>query len=321
MRQEEYEDWLLSVARGAANGEEYAAMSGHVDADLKSFVHQFIRRKVRSGEWGQDTKRSRSAVLIAFYESTTVTDITRVRERHVVEFVGRKRSDGIAVSHGTRRNRLSTLRTFLDWAVRQGAITRNPADDISIGRAPKRLPRYLSEQEVAALVGACRDARDLAMLVLPLQTGMRRIELARLEIPDLDWATNTIDIRGKGDDDRRRPLPAEAGELLRRYLAQYPAPDGPVFRSYKTGRGLTPGGISRVMGRVFEDSGIKEHRWDGKSLHACRHTMISDVLVAHGPWAAKEAGGHRSWQAFGIYTRGMVSDELREAMEGRRYAS
>ena len=112
LRGRDYEEWLLSMVRGAANGEECTAMSATVDHDLVKLVHQFIRRKVRSGEWGADTRRSRSAVLIDLYESTRFADITRIRERHLVDFIGRKRSDGAPVSHGTLRNRLGVARVL-----------------------------------------------------------------------------------------------------------------------------------------------------------------------------------------------------------------
>ncbi|MEM9610195.1 MAG: tyrosine-type recombinase/integrase [Actinomycetota bacterium] len=232
------------------------------------------------------------------------------------------RRDKQPASHGTRTARLSAAKGLFKWCVRQELVRTSPAAHVTAGRPPQRVPRHLTPDEIRLLLcEGCADHRDRAIIVTSLQVGMRRGELVRMDIEDVDWSTGILLIHGKGNRERRRPLPDEAAEMLQRLLAEYPAAEGPVFRSYKTGRRLTVAGMAHVTRLIFERSGIKRRAFDGKTLHACRHTMVSEVLATHGPWAANEAAGHESWSSFSYYARGMVSDELRQAMEGRRYAS
>lgn len=291
------------------------------DRTTKRAVTTYLRLRTRSGVWAPRTAATYSDYLIDFTR-TAPARLGRIREHHVVDYVGKPRRDGRPASHALRRIRLATLRGFFAWCAAQRYVRIDPAAHVSIGRAPRRVPRDLSAEEVAALIcDGCTDRRDLAIIVSALQLGMRRIELVRWNVEDIDWRSASVLIHGKGGIERSRPLTDECGEVVNAYLAEHPATDGPLFRSYRTGRRLSAAGMSDITRAIFERSGVKRRPYDGKSLHACRHTMISDVLAEHGPWAAKEAGGHESWSAFSVYARGMISDELREAMEGRRYAS
>ena len=60
--------------------------------------------------------------------------------------------------------------------------------------------------------------RDFAMMMLVARLGLRSIEVARLELGDLDWRAGEIVVRGKGQRHDRLPLPAEVGEALVAYL-------------------------------------------------------------------------------------------------------
>ena len=86
-----------------------------------------------------------------------------------------------------------------------------------------RVPKGLEPEQVRRLLAACDAStvvgdRDLAILTLLIRLGLRRDEVARLELDDIDWRAGTIRLRGKGDCHERLPLPPDVGGRLADYL-------------------------------------------------------------------------------------------------------
>jgi integrase/recombinase XerD len=113
--------------------------------------------------------------------------------------------NGQRLGWSTQRNRLGILKDFFRWITRQNVILHNPASELELPRMEKRLPQEaLSPAEVAKLLALPDVAdplgvRDRAMLELFYSTGLRRAELCRLELPDLNTERGTIHVRlGKG---------------------------------------------------------------------------------------------------------------------------
>src|SRR5439155_22958185 len=91
------------------------------------------------------------------------------------------------------------------------------------GRRRSSLPKAISRTDAAALLGACdrRTAmgrRDYAVIILLLRLGLRRGEVARLTLDDIDWRAAELVVHGKGGREDRLPLPADVGEAIASYL-------------------------------------------------------------------------------------------------------
>ncbi|MHB1925389.1 MAG: tyrosine-type recombinase/integrase, partial [Acidimicrobiales bacterium] len=141
-------------------------------------------------------------------------------------------------ANNTIRQRLSTARTFLRWAVRNGHATTNPADSLATDSPLRRVQRtygkvqdahparFLTrEQAFGSLVGTCADGdltdlRDEIALRLGL-SGMRRSEILRLRVGDLHLDTPRITWTGKGRKPRQVTPGASLVGALRRWLAAY----------------------------------------------------------------------------------------------------
>lgn len=138
-----------------------------------------------------------------------------------------QRANGQPLSVVTQRARLNAVQNFFAWLCRENLLPGNPAADLQLPRKPRRtLPRALSLAEVAALLAVpdVRDplgVRDRAILETLYATGLRRTELARLDVVDLDRALGTVWVRkGKGGKDRVVPLGGHARHWIDRYLAE-----------------------------------------------------------------------------------------------------
>ncbi len=121
--------------------------------------------------------------------------------------------------------RLAALRSLYDFAARLGAIGANPADRVKRPRLPEPAPKGLTPAQVRALLAATPDsatgARDRAIILTAVLTGLRREELVGLTkggVIIADDGTPLYELRTKGGKIRRRELPAPAWDAIRAYL-------------------------------------------------------------------------------------------------------
>ncbi len=120
---------------------------------------------------------------------------------------------------------LVAVRGFFAFAVAEGAIGSNPAENLEAPRAWRSLPRVLTFTEVEALLaspdcGTPRGARDAAMLEVLYATGLRVSELVSLKLNDLHLDAGYLRCLGKGSKERIVPLGGEAQAAVHRYLAE-----------------------------------------------------------------------------------------------------
>lgn len=125
----------------------------------------------------------------------------------------------------TANRRLSCLRRFYAWAVRENLLTHDPAQRIVSAAQPPRLPRSLSEAQVDALLNApdCETPlglRDRAMLEVLYATGLRVSELVGLKCLGVQLDAGVVQVLGKGRKERIVPLGEWAVDWLRRYLSE-----------------------------------------------------------------------------------------------------
>ena len=121
--------------------------------------------------------------------------------------------------------RLSALRTFFRFLVREQVIDRDPVAGVSRPKLASSMPNFLSVDEVFSLLEAPGPedtfvARDRAMLELLYSTGMRVAELVSCDMGALDFAKEMVRVRGKGGRERLVPMGKPAIAALRAYLEQ-----------------------------------------------------------------------------------------------------
>lgn len=231
--------------------------------------------------------------------------------------------DSRTVSAATLRLQFSTLRVFFNWLVATERIKRHPMAGLDPPKEPRRLPRALRPDAVAAVM-ARLDARGLLVVSLMVQEGLRRAEVAGLQLDDIDFDRRLMRVIGKGGHERVLPITTETFGYLLSYLAEHPASAGPLVRSYgggphPEGRALTPDYIGDLVGEWMSAAGVKARARDGVSAHALRHTAATDMLRAGAHLLdVKTALGHTSLTTTQRYLPWVVGD-LRDAMGGRTY--
>jgi integrase/recombinase XerC len=200
---------------------------------------------------------------------------------------------------GTVRLRFAALRSFYKQALREGKIKTNPVSDLSLPKLSRRLPIFLNQQQVTALLEAPRELwdrgqkrlisgakkpsrrqaqlwpmlRDTAWLELFYSAGLRLSELVNLQRSHVDLIEGVVRVRGKGKKVRLCPLGEPAIRALETYLSACPFEHGPLFVSEK-GRQLNGRSVQLALKRYLAAAGL-----DSKlTPHKLRHTFATHLL-------------------------------------------
>ena len=184
--------------------------------------------------------------------------------------------------------KLSTVRTFYRFLVKERLATANPARAVQAPRRPHRLPEVLPEADVAALLEAPAgpmplDLRDRAFLELLYSSGLRVSELTGLDLDDLDLAEGLVRVLGKGGKERVVPVGGPARDALRRWIEEGRAEllagvdgagaRGALFVNYRGGR-LSARSVARRLDRWVTSAGLPRH----VHPHVLRHCFATHLL-------------------------------------------
>jgi integrase/recombinase XerC len=242
--------------------------------------------------------------LAAYCDGERIPGWKQLDNFHIRTFAAREHRDGLGPRSVQRR--LSALRGFFNYMIREGALDANPAADIRAPKAARRLPQTLDVDQVASLLGRKpADAlarRDLAMLELLYSSGLRLAELAGLDVADLDLADRTVRVLGKGSKTRVLPVGGKALDALRAWLAErkplaQPG-TGPLFVG-RNGRRLGARAIQRRIGRwaAASDLNVPVHP------HLLRHSFATHLLESSRDLrGVQELLGHADISTTQVYT-------------------
>lgn len=292
-------------------------VGGPAGVNVAGAVSRYIKARRDAGEFNRATAVDTRYHLLRFAETLGDVPIDRVRVHHIERWLA-----GLDLAPTSLRTRLSAVRTFFRWCQARGMIARDPTASIRGPRLETPPARNLSRAEVQAALSACPDRRATLMLLLMVQEGLRRGEVAHLAMSDLDRTDLTLRVLGKGNKTRFVPLTVETLEALRAYLGEYPTSAGPLLRSYTEPRkGLSASYVSQVVSKILYEAGVKQAPFDGVSAHAFRHTCANDMLDDGAePREVQEMLGHEQLSTTDRYLkRRRAATKLRAAAEGRRY--
>lgn len=222
-------------------------------------------------------------------------------------FVARLSRQGLSRTSIARK--LSAVRSFLRFAVREGRIEANPALGVPTPKLPRHLPHHLTVDETFNLLEHIQgdDAaslRDRALLEFLYATGLRVGELVGLCLDNLDLGSRMVRVRGKGGKERLVPFGAKAEQALVRWLdASRPLREkrreqDALFLNLRGGR-LTDRSVRRILDRRLREAAIQAE----VSPHALRHSFATHLLGAGADLRGiQELLGHASLSTTQRYT-------------------
>ncbi len=231
---------------------------------------------------------------------------------------------GVLADEGLSRRSISrkvtSIRTFFQFAERRGHVEENPAADIHVPKIDRRLPVYIDEESVCRLMslpdtGSRDGARNAAILELFYSTGMRLGELTGLNISDINASAKTVRVLGKRRKERILPIGTPALEAIGRYLAARRAagPASPrdpeaLFLNNRGSR-LSSRGVYSIVNNHLRAVSDQERC----SPHVLRHSFATHMLNRGADLqAVRELLGHESLSTTQIYAH-VTTDHLKRA--------
>lgn len=201
--------------------------------------------------------------------------------------------------------KIATLRSFAAYLLRQGYLENNPFKLLPSPKREKLLPKFLSVPEADRLLDTAADsphfaARNKALFELMYSSGLRRSEVTRLKIRDIDFFNGLVKVLGKGRKERLVPVTQTALQALKDYLAcrKNPQPGESLFLN-KNGKPLTGDGLAYI----FKNTAISSHLARRVTPHSLRHSFATHLLGNGCDLRSlQEMLGHSSLSSTQVYT-------------------
>jgi site-specific recombinase XerD len=248
--------------------------------NLAEAIQAFLRSREASG-CTPATLRTYRIDLDDFCYATGIAQVADLAPEAVETYlVGlRNRMKAISV-----HRRYRVLRTCCRWLVHTGRLGTDPMAGLRM-RMPKTLPRVPTDADVRALFQACDPSmpeghRNHAMLALLAEAALRKDELRRLRIGDVDLVTRVVRVHGgKGQRDGVTFFGEETASLLRTWFAVHPDPRPAAFVCCtRAGVPLGPWAIARILYRLSRRAGLARKI----GPHALRHYAATALLRRTG---------------------------------------
>jgi site-specific recombinase XerD len=249
--------------------------------------------------------------------------------RNYLRFLGRQNLSRAAI-----QLRFCALRTFYKFLIRNGVVETSPIKNLSLPKQGRRLPKYLTVQQMKDLLdapaklaatprhkgpgrpisaGVC--LRDVAVLETIYSCGLRVSELCGLLVEDIDWSEQLVRVRGKGKKERLVPIGEPAVKAIQNYwrmLKQPPSGHSPVFfTETRKSAPLQPVQLSRRLKQYLVIAGLDP----GLTPHKLRHSYATHMLDAGADLrSVQELLGHAHLVTTQIYTH-VTTERLKKAYD------
>ncbi len=313
--------------------------SGRSDAEIRDkWIHKFLAHLATDRGASVYTQRNYQQALMEFArwhlgERQSLPAWEKLQRddfRSYLRCLGRHN-----LSRAATQLRFSALRTFYKFLMRHGLVEILPIKNLSLPRLEKRLPKFLTVQQMKDLleapvkrlesrkhiegpgrpISATACLRDVAVLETIYSCGLRISELCGLRAEDIDWSERLVRVRGKGKKERLVPVGEPAWKAIQNYwavLRQPPSGPAPVFLAEtRKAAPLKPLQLSRRLKQYLVIAGLDP----GLTPHKLRHSYATHLLDAGADLrSVQELLGHAHLVTTQIYTH-VTTERLKKAYD------
>ena len=298
----------------------------HASHSLRYYLNDYLER-MKTLNYSEQTSKLRKFELEFFFDwceersLVEVDQITRpVVEKFQHSLARYRQKSGKCLSIGVQRSRLSSIRQFFKYLARNYYIENNPASELQMPKDGQRLPRdILSASEMEQIliqpdINTADGLRDRAIIEVFYSCAIRRAELLRLDLYDIDFDRGVLHVReGKGGKDRVVPIGERALIWVEKYLYESRvvfALRGHSERLFINNRGkdLDSTYLTLRIRKYVEAADIRKKG----SCHMFRHTTAT-LMLENGADIRfiQQMLGHAKLDTTQVYTRVSI-DQLRK---------
>lgn len=226
-------------------------------------------------------------------------------QHDIRSFANRQHRQGMASKSLQRK--LSSIRQFYAWFIKQRNTLNNPALGVKPPKVPRKLPRVMDTDQLSHLLDFSAEnwhqTRDKAMVELFYSSGLRLAEIASLNLDDVDYTTLQVRVTGKGNKQRIVPVGRFANTALQQWLAVRLAHGNCVDESAlflsQQGKRISHRAIQQRLRLLGQERGAQQ----GLHPHMLRHSFASHILESSSDLrAVQELLGHSDISTTQIYT-------------------
>jgi tyrosine recombinase XerC len=221
-------------------------------------------------------------------------------------YLAAARDSGVVTASLTRK--VSTIRNFFRFLVREGHLDTNPLAAINAPKRERRLPTILTKDHLSSLIEAADEEtpqglRNRAILELMYAAGVRLSEVVRLDLKNVDLSERTLLVRGKGNKERMVLIGTAAEQAIRRYLKEarhkLAVDPAPALFLNRDGQRLSGRSVQQIVRRHALRAGLDER----VHPHLLRHSFATHLLDGGAELrVVQELLGHASASTTQIYT-------------------
>ncbi|NMD69499.1 tyrosine recombinase XerC [Bacillus sp. DNRA2] len=282
-------------------------MSANVNVSLKLFI-EYLQIEKNCSEYTIEHYQHDIRDFSMFMAEQAIEGYEQVKYADVRLYLTKLYEKNLA--RKTVARRISCMRSFYRFLLREELIDENPFSLVSIPKIEKHLPSFFYDSELDELFKACDIStplgqRNKALLELLYATGIRVSELCKITLKDLDMFVSTVLVNGKGKKQRYVPFGSFAHDALELYIQQgrhkivmNKEDHGMLFVNFRGGP-LTPRGVRKILNSIMDKSAIS-----GKiHPHMLRHTFATHLLNNGADMrTVQELLGHSELSSTQIYT-------------------
>lgn len=292
--------------------------------DINHFL-KFIKYKFGMAEMDNETGLSQIKI-----NDLTLDTISKIQLEDIHAFLGYMK-ETFHSKPATLARKVASIRIFFQYLCNKTKkISNNPAIDLETPKLGKRLPKYLSLEQSKQLLKISEippdgshgthdnSSRNFAIITLFLNCGMRLSELVGINIKDIDFSENKLNVIGKGNKERTIYLNNACIKAINRYLIDRPK-EGVKFDSKdalflsEQRKRISNRTVQYIVKQEMKLAGIDSNKY---SVHKLRHTAAT-LMYKYGNVdirALQELLGHESISTTEIYTH-VDNEQVRNAVE------
>jgi len=271
---------------------------------LKYKFLQFLETEKRYSKHTVENYSKDINGLEKFCVSKKINAWDQVKPHHIRTYASQIFIDGLGARSIQRK--LSAIRSFMNYLVRESLLKTNPADGIKTPKAAKKLPGILDVDQVNQLLNISDtkpiSLRDKAIMELLYSSGLRLAELVALNPIDLNIQDRSLTVVGKGNKKRMLPIGSKAIDAIKAWIkvrSQVATPDEEALFVGNRGNRLSRRSVQSRINHWAKRNGLQKDVYP----HLLRHSFATHLLEASGDLrAVQELLGHKDISTTQVYT-------------------
>jgi len=280
-----------------------------VEGAVNGFISYLSLQKRFSPHTAINYQRDLSQFLAFLEKESPVQRLSDITHHHIRSFISALMDQNLAAV--TAKRKISTLKSFFKYALRNQLVDVNPMQKVSGPKTPKRLPVFVDEKQMEQLMRETVfdegfvGQRDKLVIDILYQCGLRRAELLQLKEQDVDLSICQMKVLGKRNKERIVPFSLGLKRQIENYLAAKRALKlfTPILlvteKDEPMGSALLSPPVKKALSRITTSK--------KKSPHVLRHTFATHLLNNGADInAVKELLGHSSLAATQVYTHNTI---------------